>query len=74
MKWSKNYPLQVEDGGHLCKSSKLVPDGPGGYSGKIRHKRPKLFIELQPSELWQKKDQKQWDACIKYKNPFRVFP
>lgn len=52
-----NYPLQVEDGGHLCKTSKFIPDGPGGYSGQVRHKRPKLFIELQPSKLWQK-DQK----------------
>lgn len=29
----QSYPLQVEDGGHLCETSKLVPDGPGGYGG-----------------------------------------
>lgn len=46
-----NYPLQVEDGGHLCEASKLVSDGPGGDSGEVRHQRPKLFIKLQPSEL-----------------------
>lgn len=48
-----NYPLQVEDGGHLCESSKLIPDGPGGHGGEVCHKRPKLFVELQPSELQQ---------------------
>lgn len=51
----RDYPLQVEDGGHLCEASELVPDGPGGHGGEIRHKRPKLFIKLQPSELGQNK-------------------
>lgn len=53
-----NYPLQVENGGHLCETSKLIPDGPGGHSRKVRHKRAKLFVKLQPSEL--RKDQNQW--------------
>lgn len=53
-----NYPLQVEDGCHLCEASKLVSDGPGGDSGEIRHKRTKFFIKLQPSKL-QQKDQTQ---------------
>lgn len=48
-----NYPLQVEDGGHLRETSELIPDGPGGHRGEIRHKRPKLLIELQPSKLQQ---------------------
>lgn len=52
------YPLQVEDGGHLCETSELVPDGPGGDGGEVRHERPELFIELQPSQL-QQEDQKQ---------------
>lgn len=46
-----NYPFQVENGGHLCETSKLIPDGPGGHSCKVRHQRAKLFIKLQPSEL-----------------------
>lgn len=52
-----NYPFQVENGGHLCKTGKLIPDGPGGHSCEVRHQRAKLFIKLQPSELW-KGDQK----------------
>lgn len=46
-----SYPLQVEDGGHLRETSKLIPDGPGGYSCEVRHKRAKLLVELQPPEL-----------------------
>lgn len=50
-----DYPLQVENGGHLCETGKLVPDGPGGDGGEVRHQRPELFVELQPSELRGKK-------------------
>lgn len=59
-KENKNYPLQVEDCSHLCETSKLVPDGPGGHSGQIRHERPKLFIKLQPSKLHGVNQQKMW--------------
>lgn len=51
-----DYPLQVENGGHLCETGKLVPDGPGGDGGEVRHQRPELFVELQPSELRKEKD------------------
>lgn len=50
---SLNYPLQVENRGHLSEACKLIPNGPGGHCGEVRHKRPKLFIELQPSQLQQ---------------------
>lgn len=49
-----NYPLQVEDGSHLREPSELVPDGPGGHGGEIRHEGPELFIKLQPAKLQQK--------------------
>lgn len=51
---SISYPLQVEDGRHLCEASELIPDGPCGHSGEISHKRPELFIKLQPSQLQQR--------------------
>lgn len=58
-----NYPLQVEDGGHLCEASKLVSNGPRGHGGEICHERAKLFIKLQPSELQQKDQRKEKNTC-----------
>lgn len=58
-----NYPLQVEDGGHLCEASKLVSNGPRGHGGEIRHERAELFIELQPSELQRNDQRKEKNTC-----------
>lgn len=63
-----NYPFQVENGGHLCKTSKLVPDGPGGHRCEVGHQRAKLFIKLQPSELG-KGDQRQWMSYMYQRIP-----
>lgn len=46
------YPLQVQDCSHLCETSKLVPDSPGGDSGEVCHERAKLFIKLKAAQLW----------------------
>lgn len=49
--YTADYPLQVEDGGHLSEPSKLVPNSPGGDSSEVGHQRTQLLIKLKPSQL-----------------------
>lgn len=49
---STSHPFQVEDGGHLRKSGKLVTDSPGGDCGEIGYEGPQLLVKLQTAKLW----------------------
>lgn len=71
---NKIYPFQVENGGHLCKASKLIPDGPGGHSSEVRHKRSELFIELQPSQLQNYKQEQNVNYIKMHLYTFYLYP
>lgn len=45
------YPFQIEDGGYLGKTCKLVADGPGGDRGEVGYERPQLLVKLQTTKL-----------------------
>lgn len=53
---SAAHPFQVEDGGHLGKTGKLVTDSPGGDCGEIGYEGPQLLVELQTTELWAQRE------------------
>jgi len=40
------YPFQIEDGGYLGKTCKLVTDSPGGDCGEVGYERPQLLVKL----------------------------
>ena len=48
---SAAHPFQIEDGGHLGKTGKLVADSPGGDRGEIGYERPQLLVKLQTAKL-----------------------
>lgn len=49
---STAHPFQIEDGGHLGKTGKLVTYSPGGDRSEIGYERPQLLVKLQPAKLW----------------------
>lgn len=53
---SAAHPFQVEDGGHLGKTGKLVTDSPCGDCGEIGYEGPQLLVELQTTELWAQRE------------------
>lgn len=53
---SAAHPFQVEDGGHLGKTGKLVTDSPCGDCGEIGYEGPQLLVKLQTTKLWAQRE------------------
>ena len=47
----KAHPLQIQNGGHLCESSKLVAHSPGGHWWQVANQCSQFFVKLQSTQL-----------------------